>query len=768
MIRRAGCLAACCLAQFLFLLPALAAEPVVQPNPAGKAPIAFPPRAPWTTSRVEGSPEPPSPYRTEVAFSKLRFEEPLELVAISGMQRFAIAERPGKIFTFPMDPATAEKKLLLDVGQVVYSVAFHPQFAKNGQIFVASEIKGKAGEPGEMRILRYRVPDPQMLVADQASAELLLSWKADGHRGGCLRFGPDGLLYVAVGDGSGIADQLVTGQDISDLYASILRIDINRKQDGLPYAIPADNPFVSMPKARPEIWAYGLRQAWKFSFDPASGDLWAADVGQDLWENLYLIVKGGNYGWSVTEGLHPFRPERPKGPTPIEKPIVEHSHNEARSITGGYIQNVSGNDPLNGAYIYGDYDTGKIWSLRYDRTAKKVLEHRELTDTTLRVVAFGQDHAGQVYIVDFIGGAIHKLVPEPPAKTPAQPFPQKLSETGLFASTKDHRPAAGVVAYSVNAPLWSDGAEKDRFIALPGNSKIEFDTVTYPQPAPGALPGWRFPDGTVLVKTFSLDLKAGDPASRRRLETRILHYKHMPGTEEVGTQFWRGYTYVWNDEQTDAELLETTGANREFTINDPAAPGGKRVVNWRFPSRAECTLCHTMSAKYALGVNTAQMNKDHHYDGVTANQLEALAHMGLFDKPLPKSPAEMPKLVDYRDETKDLNRRARSYLEANCAHCHRKWGGGNAEFQLLAGQPLDQAGVIDTPPGHGRFDLADPRILAPGQPERSLIATRIQRLGLGRMPHIGSNVVDQKAVDLLSEWIRALPKSGYASKTGLE
>lgn len=739
------------------------AEPSDKPNLS-----EIPPRAPWTTSRIEGTPEPPSPYRTEVAFPGLQFYEPLDMVAVPGFERLAIAERPGKIFTFSDDPATVEKKLLVDVGHVIYAITFHPRFAENGVFFAASEIAGKDDQPGEIQLLRFRVPSPKEMEADPASREVILTWKADGHRGGCIRFGPDGMLYVAVGDGSGIADQLTTGQDLTDLQASMLRIDVDHQQGNLPYAIPRDNPFASDPFARPEIWAYGLRQAWKFSFDPATGDLWTGDVGQDLWENLYLVIKGGNYGWSVTEGRHPFRPERPRGPTPIQEPIVEHPHSEARSITGGYIQNSKADNPLNGAYIYGDYDTGKIWSVRYDRQQKKVIEHQELTDTTLRVVAFGQDHGGQVYVVDFIGGAIHKLVPEPPAKTPSQPFPQLLSETGLFASTKDHQPEAGIIAYSVNSPLWSDGARKERFLALPGDSKIEFETVTYPQPAPGSQPGWRFPDGAVLVKTFSIDLEVGNPASRRRLETRILHYKHMPGSEEVGTQFWRGYTYVWNDEQTDAALLESEGENREFSIKDPAAPDGVRTLNWRFPSRAECTLCHTMSAKYALGVNTIQMNKEHDYGDFRANQVEALAAMGVFDKPLPKPASEMPKLVDHRDESQDLNRRARSYLESNCAHCHRKWGGGNAEFQLLAGEPLDEAGVIDTLPGQGRFDLRDPRILAPGHPERSLISYRLKILGLGRMPHIASNVVDQQAVEMLDEWIRRMPDSGAASRTGLK
>ncbi len=173
--------------------------------------------------------------------------------------------------------------------------------------------------------------------------------------------------------------------------------------------------------------------------------------------------------------------------------------------------------------------------------------------------------------------------------------------------------------------MWIDGAHKERFLAVPGDGKIELDGLIYPQPAPGAPPGWRFPDGTVLVETISLELEAGDPASRRRLETRILHHKRLHGTKEVGDQFWQGYTYVWNAEQTDARLLENpSGLDRAYTITDAAAPGGQRQTTWHFPGRAECSVCHNMAAKYVLGVNTSQMNRNHDYDGVVDNQLRTM------------------------------------------------------------------------------------------------------------------------------------------------
>ena len=215
---------------------------------------------------------------------------------------------------------------------------------------------------------------------------------------------------------------------------------------------------------------------------------------------------------------------------------------------------------------------------------------------------------------------------------------------------------------------------------------------------------------------------------------------------------WNGYTYIWNDDQTDAELADIKGVDRDYTVKVGDAVERRK---WHFPSRAECTMCHTVTAKYALGVNTAQMNRDHVYRGfAVSNQLATLEHIGMFDKKLPKPPAELEKLGDYRDKNASLDARARAYLHANCSHCHRKWGGGNAEFQLLSTLPLKDLGVVDVKPGQGNFDLKDPRILVPGDPDRSMLYHRMTRLGLGRMPHIASNVVDDDAVKLIRDWIK--------------
>ena len=667
---------------------------------------------------------------------------------IDGTKLFLLAERHGKLFTLEDTPAT-KPQLILDLDRTVYGVAAHPDFLNNGRLFITS-ITEEGAEDGT-RLSRFETfPDDRFRV-NPASEKVLLTWLAGGHNGGCVRFGPDGLLYVSTGDGSAWSDWHLTGQRIDDLLGSILRIDVDRKESDLPYGIPPDNPFVNTPEARPEVYSYGHRNVWKFSFDQG-GRLWAGDVGQDLWEMIELVQPGGNYGWSVNEGSHPFKPERQPGPTPILKPLVEHPHSESRSITGGYVWEADEPADLHGSYIYGDYDTGKVWSVKL--IDGKATTPRQLADTQLRIAAFAQNHAGEVLVLDHVSGTLNKLVPAAPPTGAEPKFPKRLSETGLFTSTADHLPDPGLIPYSVNAPLWSDGASKERFIALPCDGQIAFDDVTYPMPAPG----WRFPDGTVLVKTFSMEMEPGNPASSRRLETRLLHHKSMPGDRETyGAQFWRGYTYVWNQEQTDAVLLDAAGADRVLTIRDDSAPGGVRQQTWHFPSRAECTLCHTMSAKYVLGVNTMQMNRLHDYgDDSPRNQLAQMESWGVFTEPLPESPEQLPSLVDYSDASEPLADRARAYLHANCSHCHRLWGGGLTDFQIQADLPLEQTGTINVKPQRGHYDLEDPHLITPGDPKRSLIPHRMTLLGIGRMPHIASSVVDEEGVELLREWIKQM------------
>jgi uncharacterized repeat protein (TIGR03806 family) len=709
-----------------------------------------PTRARWQTSRIHGTPDPPDPYEVRRVFPNVAFDEPLAISRIPETDLFIVAERRGRIFTFRNHP-DAKPELLVDIGRNIYGVAAHPRFVDNGSIYVTSVVDGAPPETAS-RLSHVAVGAGRPRLLDPAAETVLLEWRAGGHNSGCVRFGPDGFLYLATGDASGWGDLQNTGQRIDDLLASILRIDVDRPSGSRPYSVPRDNPFVDAPGARPEVWSYGHRNVWKFSFD-AQGRLWAGDVGADLWESIHLVERGGNYGWSLFEGSHPYRLDQKAGPTPRRTPIVEHPHSDFRSITGGYVHDSGGSHPLDDHYVYGDYDTGRIWGFKWENGA--VAEHRQLADTRLRIVAFALGHAGDVYALDFVSGTLHALAPATPRSAVATPaFPRRLSETGLFESTEAHTPARGLIPYSVNAEAWADGAAAERYIALPGDSKIEIDGVTYPMPPPG----WRFPDGAVLVQTLSLTTEPGNPAGLRRLETRILHHEQMPGSEqEYGAQVWRGYSYAWNEGQTDALLVPAEGRDLSVSIRDPSAPGGVRSQAWHVPGRAECMLCHTTAAKYVLGVNTPQMNRSRIYPGgIEFNQIAMLERRGVFTAAPPKPPRQLPRLADPYDATLPLERRARAYLDVNCSPCHRLWGGGNTGFQLQSGLPLSKTHTLGVAATRGTFGLTNAALISPGHPERSVLLERMKLTGFARMPRAGSSVVDPGGVALIDAWIRHL------------
>jgi uncharacterized repeat protein (TIGR03806 family) len=688
-----------------------------------------------------GSPDPPPPYRIRRVFPQLKLDQPLYLIAEPGTDRLFVVEREGKIRTFSDQPNPQQADLFLDTKQQTYSMAFHPAYASNGFVYVfTNDSKVK---PEKNRVTRFQATGEQPRRCKPDSAQRIIEWDSNGHDGGCLAFGPDGKLYVSVGDGTTGSDPLETGQDLRDLLASMLRMDVDHPDPGKAYGIPPDNPFLRLAGARPEIWAYGLRNPWRFSFDRETGNLWLGDVGQDLWEMIHLISRGGNHGWSVREGSHPFQLQRQRGPTPIMPPIVEHPHSEARSIIGGLVYHGSRLKELQGAYIYGDHETGKVWGLRYD--GHKVTWHKELANSQLKIVAFGENHAGELHIVS-LSGELHELEPAP-ADAARPPFPQRLSDTGLFASVKDHQPAPGLIPYSVNSPLWADNAYKERFLALPSLS-----TITFPAGTDDSL-AWELPEGSVLVKTFALDMEEGKPASRRRLETRLI-------TRQQGQ--WHGYTYLWNDEQTEAMLAPASGLDRTYTIIDAAAPGGERKQTWHYPSRDECMVCHTRAAGFLLGINTPQMNKVHNYGAVSDNQLRTLDHLGVFaGKPTsgePATPESLARLPDPADESCGLEARARSYLHANCSHCHVTDGGGNARMELRFATESAKMGIIGVRPQHETQGLADAFLVAPGDPDRSLVYVRATKRGTGGMPPLGTSLPDPQGTKLLRDWIKQLKK----------
>ncbi|HVY68518.1 MAG TPA: PQQ-dependent sugar dehydrogenase, partial [Verrucomicrobiae bacterium] len=401
-------------------------------------------RPAWTTSGVNGSPEPPYPYVSERVFPHLTFDGVVELALAPGSDLIYLMELKGRVYSFANQNDTTQTNLLVDLKQLhpemaaAYGMAFHPKFQENGYIYICYVIKD--GVPDGTRVSRFTVEKSNPPRVDLKSEVVLLTFLSGGHNGGCLRFGPDGYLYISTGDAANPdpPDILNTGQDISDLLSSVLCIDVDHTENGKAYAIPASNPFVKTPGARPEVWAYGLRNPWKMSFDPFTGALWIGDVGWELWEIVYKGQRGGNYGWSLMEGpKQVVKPEGKRGPTPVLPPVMIHPHSEAASITAGHVYRGSRLKELRGAFIYGDWETGKIWALR-DGVAP--VQSREQIDTPYRIICFGEYPDGDQFFATWGEGTLHRLIPNPDAGQPSK-FPHKLSETGIFSSVKEQTPA---------------------------------------------------------------------------------------------------------------------------------------------------------------------------------------------------------------------------------------------------------------------------------------------------------------------------------------
>jgi uncharacterized repeat protein (TIGR03806 family) len=700
-------------------------------------------RIPWTTSRIIGSPEVPPPYVAKRAFPALTFRKCLDITNAPGSDRLFVLEESGKIFSFRNSPGVESADLVVDLAKSInglkatYAITFHPEFAKNRFCYVCS-IRGVNVEGGS-HISRFRVSETDPPTIDPASETTILTWFAGGHNGCALKFGLDGCLYISTGDGTGPnpPDANRNGQNVGNLLSAILRIDVDHADDGKNYRIPPDNPFVDLKGARGEIWAYGLRNPWRMSVDRKTGDLWVGDVGWELWEMLNRIERGGNYGWSIMEGRQPTNPEWPRGPTPILPPTIDVPHPESSSITDGLTYYGSRLKELHGHHIYSDYDTGNFWGFRFEKG--QVVDHRKLADTTHHVVGFGEDNDGEMYFLDHVAGTIHQLVPNPQEDQSAT-FPRKLSETGLFASVTAQTPAAGVLSYSINAEPWADHAVAERFVAIPEQLSIP---NFFPAKAAGA--SATFPKDSVFVKTLSLDTKQGDPASRRRVETQLLHFD---GTD------WQTYSYQWNNEQTDAVLLAAAGADQTFDVVDPAAPGGKRQQTWRFSGRAECQRCHNKWSGSALGFIPVQLNRDHEYAGTLASQLDTLSHIQLIE---PAPPTDnWPRLANPHDSSAELEAKARAYLHANCSACHRQHAGGAVLSAMHHDLPLEKTNMIGVRPTQGTFGIHAAQVIAPGDPFRSVLLFRMAKLGGGHMPHIGSTEIDLEGVELIYNWIRQL------------
>jgi glucose/arabinose dehydrogenase/sugar lactone lactonase YvrE len=350
-------------------------------------------------------------WKGETDDGRIQTLRPIVLThAGDGSNRVFVATQHGVIHTFPNEQKATSTTIFLDIqDRVTYKdetneegflgLAFHPRFKANRSFFVfyTSKVERLTNIVSRFQV---RKDDPNR--ADPTSEVEVLRYKKPywNHDGGTIVFGPDGFLYVTHGDGGAADDPHENGQNLATLLGKVLRIDVDHRENGKNYAIPQDNPFVDRGGARPEIWAYGIRNIWRMAFDRKTGQLWAGDVGQNLWEEIDVIVKGGNYGWNLRESLHPFGAKGAGPRSELIDPIWEYYHHETgKSITGGNVYRGPRLPELDGAYLYADYVTGRLWALRYDEARGRVVENRPIASKGLPVLSFGEDDRGEVYFL---------------------------------------------------------------------------------------------------------------------------------------------------------------------------------------------------------------------------------------------------------------------------------------------------------------------------------------------------------------------------------
>ena len=666
---------------------------------------------------------PPKPGTSAAAalvrvFPNLSFDKPLAMLQAPGNNdRWYVVEKDGRVWSFENQPDVRTKSLFLDLTDRVdasfnesglFSIAFHPDFQRNGEAFVSYT---RSGAPLTSHVSRFSSIDGGATL-DRFSEEeiLVVDQPTEHHQGGHIAFGPDGFLYFGLGDGGGGGRSLGNGQDVTTLLGSVLRIDVDVESG---YAIPPENPFADGADGRPEIFAWGFRNPWRWSFDRLSGDLWLGDVGLHTWEEVNVVEIGGNYGWEIVEGTDCLNATECDQEAFIE-PVAAYSHDDGVAITGGYVYRGGDIPGLYGSYVYGDYGSGNIWALDASR---RNASPRLILQSGVNISSFAESAGGELFLTD-LGGRLFRISPQ--ESDDDRKFPVLLSDTGCVDPDAPTTYAEGVTPYQINVPFWSDGAEKSRWLTVPPDGVIH-----------ETLQGdWEFPVGSVLIKDFRL--------SGKLIETRLL-VRHDDGT-------WGGYSYEWNEDQTEAYFLRN---------------GKTKVIDgqeWIYPSSAQCIQCHTQASGYVLGPETAQMNLAMAYPstGRTANQLYTYSAVGLIDSDFLAEPESYPSMPSTSDPKASLEDRARAYLHTNCSQCHRPDGPTQATMDLRFDTPLAETGTCDAVPEFGDLGVDGGRLIVPGQPEASIVYLRASSRASHGMPPLGSTLVDHDGMELLASWIESM------------
>jgi uncharacterized repeat protein (TIGR03806 family) len=670
-------------------------------------------------------------------FSNLTFTQPIAMLQEPGNSaRWYVVQKTGSVRVFDNTPNVSTTREFINLASRLNSdpnsandergllgMAFHPNYPTDPRVYFF--YTGTETGLGLVdRVSEFRTLDGGATAAIGTELALFnVEDPANNHNGGNIAFGPDGFLYIGIGDGGGGGDNfppIGNGQNLQTLLGKMLRIDISAASSTTTYTIPSTNPYAGNARCNadgtgamscPEIYAYGFRNPWRWSFDRGTGELWLNDVGQGSLEEVDLVTLGGNYGWRCFEGTNPFNATCGPNAASSLPPVAQYGRSQGFSTTGGFVYRGSAIPALHGRYVFGDFGGG-LWHIARDTPPTLTLGAG--LSTGLQISSFGQDTNGEVYIVH-LGGTLHRLAQ---GTGGGRQIPAQLSQTGCVNATTPTQPASGLIPYAPNAPFFSDGATKARWLALPDGQRIVI----------GADNDFDFPNGSVLVKNFNLGATL--------VETRLF-MRHSDGN-------WAGYTYEWNAGGTEATRVV----------------GGKTVQvggqTWLFPSEAQCLQCHSAAAGRTLGLEIGQLNGDFGYPtGRTANQLTTLNEIDTLTPALTVPPAQLPVIPDpFGSAT--LATRARAYLHTNCANCHLPGGPAPSDIDFRYTTALNATNTCDITPTHGNLGITNPRIIAPGSAARSVTVARINRVGADAMPPLSRHIIDTAGVQLLTDWVNGL------------
>lgn len=748
----------------------------------------FPPQSPGTAMD----------WNTPNAFPGLTFSEPIWLTEIPGSSDLLLVEKTGIIWRFPnnAEATTTSRTQVLDLreklqiseDQGLYRLIFHPEFGQPGSqhmndVFLCyshrPDSTAAAPDRSMWRVSKFQwVPGTGTV---DPSSESVLIQQYDPHRwhnAGAMCFDNQGFLMITCGDGGGANNEFWLTQTIKDgFFGGVLRIDVDndpgkshaiRRQPldprGKPasfppsftqgYGIPNDNPWVGNGVLE-EFYALGLRSPHTAHYDSVSGDLWVGDVGQASFEELNRITKGNNAQWSSREGPTTGWAWTTDIGTSLP-PFYSYGRSVGECIIGGpRYRGAKWDEDLGGKVIIADNIRGTVSNVDVPLPGRSPTA-RQMVGSVNGSLYTGisnicTDSSGEIYLLKFNGrlsptGNILKLTK---ASVHPQP-PPLLSATGLFTNILTLEPSPALQPYEVANPLWSDGAEKKRWMAVPndGTHNTQAEKISF---SPDG--NWIFPEGTVLVKHFEIPV---DSTRTKRLETRVMVC--MPGGAKYGV------SYKWNAAGTDAELL-LQGVDEVYEVTPPNGIREKRM--WNYPSRSDCMTCHTEVTGHALGLRTHQLNRmvTTSTNGQMRNQLSIFSSKGLFEIGFsPYQIAETLRSHSIDDTTAPVEHRVRSYLDSNCSHCHQP-GATVPYFDARLTTPLKSQNLINALI-QGQFHM-DPegRYIKPSDAGLSAIPLRTASITPGvSMPPLGKNRVDQEAVDLIENYIKGLNPAHFTGE----